>query len=304
MNDLLDGLLDYAAQAGMTSENIKELMTSLTGLADTSDTVRETFKNTWAAIEMGGRLQGLSADTGESVAKLYEFERGLDAVGRKGRYVPAIFADMQRALSVADDNDRVGSAFEMLGLSPGQLRREDMADAVLDVARAMGKSDPDDAAWAGRQIFGGFQTETMLAIARNMDLFRHEMNESSEAGAWFEKYAKAFEGTELPRTIQEQLANAVIGKPDSLAGDARVPHGKSAGFSPDHYQPEFTSLEKMGFIMSGSKVQNPYDQRKVDLLQQIAENTRQLPHATPVTMPDNKNLRDIIDPSPFISNIV
>jgi hypothetical protein len=70
------------------------------------------------------------------------------------------------------------------------------------------------------------------------------------------------------------------------------------------FKPEFTSLEKMGFIMSGSKVQNPYDQRKIDLLQQIAENTRPFSHASPVTMPDNRQLRDPIDPSSYISNIV
>jgi hypothetical protein len=29
----------------------------------------------------------------------------------------------------------------------------------------------------------------------------------------------------------------------------------------------------MGFIMSGSKVHNPYDERKIDLLQQIVQNT-------------------------------
>lgn len=74
----------------------------------------------------------------------------------------------------------------------------------------------------------------------------------------------------------------------------------------DHssYKPEFTSLEKMGFIMSGSKVQNPYEQRQVDLLQQIANNTSQLSNAFHIIMPDNKHLRDPIDPSPFISNIV
>lgn len=303
MHEMLDGLLDYAAQAGVTDEKIKELMTSLTGLADTADMVREVFKNTWAAIEMGGRLQGLSASTGESVAKLYEFERGLDVVGGKARYLPTIFGDMRRSLAVADDNDRLGSAFETLGLNPNQLRREDTADAVLEVARAMGKSNPDDAAWAGRQIFGTFQTETMLTIARNMDLFRHEMTESSEAGAWLEKYSKAFEGMKLPRTIEEELANAVIAARNSLEASDHGPDTKNARSGPDHYKPEFTSLEKMGFIMSGAKVQNPYDQRKVELLQQIVENTRQLPHTT-VTMPDNRNLRDIIDPAPFISNIV
>ena len=71
-----------------------------------------------------------------------------------------------------------------------------------------------------------------------------------------------------------------------------------------HFHPEFTSLEKMGFIMSGGKVQNPYHQRSLDLLQQIAENTKHPANNFSVPMPDNKQLYDIIDPSPLISNMV
>jgi hypothetical protein len=304
MDKLLEGLLDYATQAGVTNEQIKELTASLTGLADTADTVREVFKNTWAAIEMGSRLQGLSMETGESVAKLYEFERGLDAVGKKGKYLPAIFSEMHRALSRADDNERVGSAFRILGLNPNQLRKEDTADAVLEAAQAMGKTNLDDAAWAGRQIFGDFHTETIFAIARNLDSFQREMNESSAAGGWLEKYSQAFEGIKLPQTVDELLANAVITARDKLNAGDHIPEAKNTGSGPDHYKPEFTSLEKMGFIMSGSKVQNPYDQRKIDLLQQIAENTKKASLFSSVTMPDDKHLRDIVDPSPFISNIV
>jgi hypothetical protein len=137
-----------------------------------------------------------------------------------------------------------------------------------------------------------------------MDLFQHEMNESAEAGAWLEKYSKAFEGTKLPQTIDELLANAVAGTRNRLEADDRGPDAKRTRPAPDHFKPEFTSLEKMGFVMSGAKVQNPYDLRKVDLLQQIAENTRHLPRSTTSVMPDNRHPRDIVDPSPLISNIV
>ena len=293
MEELLEGLLEFAAQAGVLTANIEELVASLTSLADTADTVRMSFKNTWATIETGARLEGLSSSTGESVAKLYEFERGLDAVGRKARYLPTIFADMQRALSVANESDRLDSAFATLHLNPDQLRREDTGEALLQVASAMGKLDKNDATWAGDQIFGKFQTGTILAIARNPDLFRHEMNESSQTGALLEKYSKVYEDL---RANRSDINNEVLGRQVAFAGiiapllpgilAAISDHTKNmAPFSTtskesknivpglDHYKPEFTSLEKMGFIMSGTKVQNPMEQRKVDLLQQIAQNT-------------------------------
>jgi hypothetical protein len=95
-------------------------------------------------------------------------------------------------------------------------------------------------------------------------------------------------------------SRTAFGNPDDNSNDANA---KNNEIKLNHFEPQFTSLEKMGFIMSGSKVQNPYEQRQIDLLQQIAENTKQRPYPS-VTTPDDRQLRDIIDPAPFISNIV
>jgi hypothetical protein len=343
----MNNVFEFAVPTDETISKVEEVSAAMMDLANTADVVRGTFEKTWTAIETGARLQGLSSVTGESVGKLYEFERGLDAVGRKGKYLPTIFADMQRALSATDEKgDRMKSVFSQLHLNMDQLRREDTADAVAQVAGALGKLDPNTATGLGSQIFGRFQTETVLAMARNMDLFQHAMSDSAQTGALLADYSKSFErikaargevnsdslGLEAARAgeiapeIQEIFANVqrdIKSMGGNLAsalesgdlnrlmvaafGDPKNPNtvdAKNIDLGRNHFKPEFTSLEKMGFIMSGEKVQNPYHQRSLDLLQQIVENTKQLPRSLAVPMPDNKHLHDIIDPSPFISNMV
>ncbi|HSY42850.1 MAG TPA: hypothetical protein VK811_03000 [Candidatus Acidoferrum sp.] len=364
MGELIEGLRESAAQTGGAVSNVEEMSAALMELANTADAVRGTFEKTWTAIEAGARLQGLSSVTGESVGKLYEFERGLEAVGKKASYLPTIFADMQRALSATGEKgDRMKSLFSQLHLNIDQLRREDTAGAVMQVAGALGKLDPNTATGLGSQIFGRFQTGTVLAIARDKDLFQQTMRENYQAGQLLEEYSKSFEQIKAERgninsdvlgfqaamtgkiapNIQEIYANiqddvrstmlAAAMQPSDFSGvlmnpviaergkfktdfdklmaaafgdpkKSDTPDAKNLDLGPNHFKPEFTSLEKMGFIMSGEKVQNPYHQRSLDLLQQIAENTKGPVHTFSVPMPDDKHLRDIIDPSPFVSNIV
>jgi hypothetical protein len=364
MGELLEGLLDFAAQTGETTSNVQQLSAALMELANTAGTTQGTFEKTWTTIDAGARLQGLSSVTGESVGKLYEFERGLDAVGRKAKYLPTIFADVQRALSATDEKgDRMKSLFSQLHLNMDQLRQEDTANAVLQVAGALGKLDPNTATGLGTQIFGRFQTETVLAMARNMDLFQQTMRESYQTGELLEEYAKSFEQIKAERgdingdilgfqtamageivpniqeiyaNIQDDVKNTMLAaamQPGDFDGplmdtgtgergrlktdfdklisaafgdpnDSNKPDAKKIDLGPNHFKPEFTSLEKMGFIMSGGKVQNPYHQRSLDLLQQIAENTKRPANNFSVPMPDNKQRYDIIDPSPLISNMV
>jgi hypothetical protein len=357
----MDELLEFAAQTSETVSNVQEVIAALTELADTADVLRGTIEKTWAIIDAGAQLQGLSSVTGESAGKLYEFERGLDAVGRKAKYLPTLFADMQRALSATGEKgDRMESLFKQLHLDAGQLRREDTAGAVMQVAGALGKLDPNTATGLGDQIFGRFQTETVLAIARNMDLFRQAMRESYQTGTLLEEYSKSFEqmkaergdlsgdllglrtamagrmapdihgvyanihddaqnmGLDLATAMRSGNFDGLFAERDKLENDfnklitaafgnpkdSNTANAQNIGPGPNHFKPEFTSLEKMGFIMSGGKVQNPYHQRSIDLLQQIAENTKSPAHTFAVPMPDNKHLHDLIDPSPLISNLV
>jgi hypothetical protein len=308
MEELPKDLFDFAAQAGGIMTDIQQLSVSLTDLSSSADAVHESFGKTWATIDAGARLQGLSSVTGVSVAKLYEFEQGLEAVGRKGKYLPTIFADMQRALSHTNGTSHAEAAFAKLNLDPDQLRKEGTSDAVLDFAAALGKLDPNQATQIGNQIFGRFQTESILAIARKPELFRQVMHDSSETGASMEKFSKQFEDVKTSRMgidnellgIRTELSGKLA--PDILSIYTRIrddiktmrisfeaedflnhnglPAGSSTaaekidpGLERNHYRPEFTFLEKMGFIMSGSKVHNPYNQRQIDLLQQIAHNT-------------------------------
>lgn len=334
MEELLNVFLDFAAQSGGIISDVQQLSVSLTDLAASADAVHGTFQKTWATIETGARLQGLSSVTGESVSKLYEFEQGLEAVDRKAKYLPAIFADMQRALSHTSGTSRAEEAFAELHLNPDQLRKEDTADAVVQFASALGKLDSNQATRVGNKIFGRFQTESVLAIARNLELFQQVMQKSSQTGASLEKYSKTFEEVKASRI---GINNDILGNRAEFAGKIAPEilsifagigdHIKNLGplfastlsgnlnampsnfatvadssFGQNHYRPEFTSLEKMGFIMSGSKVHNPYDQRKIDLLQQIAQNTSR--HG-PAPGPSGISwIRDPILPPAEVSNIV
>lgn len=303
MNDSFEELFGFSSQIDEMPPGIKELIITLESLVNMVDMVHDAFEKTGATMKEGARLQGLSSVTGESVAKLYEFERGLEAVGRKASYLPTIFADMQRALSATDEKgDRMKSLFAQMHLNIDKLRGEDTADAVVDVAGALGKFDVNQATHLGNQIFGRFQTETVLAMARNIDLFRGQMLESSQTGALLEQYSKIFDQVRIGRAdlnndtlgLRTVVAGGIVSgmlRGDdfknmwsflvpSMPGDAAIhaKHSKETGsrninLEQDHHHPEFTSLEKMGFIMSGTKVQNPYDERKIDLLQKIVHNT-------------------------------
>lgn len=88
-------------------------------------------------------------------------------------------------------------------------------------------------------------------------------------------------------------------------GNTNSTAGTSASVSrpiESHWKPEFTFLEKMGFIMSGSKVHNPYNQRQIDLLQQIAHNTSR--SGVVPGIPGPPLLRDPILSMAEVSNMV
>jgi hypothetical protein len=164
---------------------------SFAGLADV---VREAWTHTWEAINKGAELRGLSSATGESVKNLYAFERGLEAIGSQSQNLPMFFLQTQKALSgVNEAGQRTEAMFAALGLDINKLRVGDSVKAITDIAGALGKLNPTQAAGFAESIFGRFQAESILQIARNMEMFQSAMSESSNTGQLLDKFAKTFQ---------------------------------------------------------------------------------------------------------------
>jgi hypothetical protein len=75
----------------------------------------------------------------------------------------------------------------------------------------------------------------------------------------------------LMNSLQVQSSAGAGTNKDGGSGRSTDAGSSSTSNAEGHWHPEFTSLEKMGFVMSGAKVQNPYDQQKITLLQQIRD---------------------------------
>jgi uncharacterized protein with HEPN domain len=63
---------------------------------------------------------------------------------------------------------------------------------------------------------------------------------------------------------------AALGNLDAMT--VPLPEPAAQNVEQSHYKPEFTSFEKMGFVMSG--LGNPFESRKISLLEKIVENTK------------------------------
>lgn len=304
-------------------------------MSDLVHSLRVAFEKYGPAIKMDTQLLALASATGESVSKLYEFQRGLEAVGEKDASLPGIFAHAQKALSGTNEQgSQAETAFAQLGLKMDLLRGKDTTDVVLRIADSLEKLKPDQAAEIARQLFGKSGADPVLQIGRNMDLFQWEMSKASNTGGLLEKFSKTFQEMNASRNDLEGdilgIRAATVGKNaaniqkiftiihddiknigPAIASDGSLPtdvingalkklkidlapftvvaskspdnandtFGDANAFAsginlgnlkPSKWHEEFTSLEKMGFVMSGS---NNFQMRQIDLLQQIANNT-------------------------------
>jgi hypothetical protein len=230
MGELIEGIMEFGAQAGEVVAKIEEITASLKNLAEALD----TFFN-------AGTLENA-------------FSNVLDQINSMGPLLAQTMRDAQ--------TEKLSGKRQGIETVPdlGDHRRESFSEIFQ-------KNHQQNIFASG--VFN-------LAVGSIEKFFIDGAGPSS----------KTKEGdAEGPAQIRLDILEAIIMPPwipragGAHPGDINGPHSEAKAIrSPDridesHFKPDFTSLEKMGFIMSGGKIQNPYEQRQVDLLQRIADNT-------------------------------
>ncbi len=197
--------------------NIGVASSATLSLASIAETVGMGFEHLNDAINEGAALRGLSSATGESVARLYQFRQGLEAIGGQTESLPMFFMEVQKALSGVNElGQRTDILFTQLGLSLANLRAMDTIDALTTMAGALSKLNPNQAAGVAEQLFGRFQAQSILQMMRNMPLFSSASGESANTGALLQKFADSFE---LVKKDAAEIESDFLGIWVSIAGN-------------------------------------------------------------------------------------
>jgi hypothetical protein len=156
----------------------------------TSDSIRESFKNVASsaafnglaagataafaaigaaaakAIQKGGEISDMMAQTGAAGDKLLILERAFKNAGIAGEKLPDVLNKMQKTLAATNnEGERVNRAFEKIGLNVEELRAMDPADAFKKTAQAISTiPDPAGRAAAAMEIFGRAGGELLVVM--------------------------------------------------------------------------------------------------------------------------------------------
>jgi hypothetical protein len=184
---------NFLREIGLASHEVL----SFTAVGEGLHKVMEKISQT---IERGAGLEHLSKRTGESIADLYELQKGFAAVGVEGEAVAPMLFAMQRALGgVNEFGERTQNIFGRLGLSVGQLKREGGAQAFQEITTALGKLNQSDATKAASSIFGRMGAGNALQISRSAAEFADAMAKAAPMAYVFDRVAKTF--AEIERGI-------------------------------------------------------------------------------------------------------
>ncbi|MEI9863610.1 MAG: hypothetical protein WDN00_03450 [Limisphaerales bacterium] len=161
-----------------------------------------------SAIERGGNLDDLSARTGESVYNLYQLEEAFKAVGLSAGQVDPTIQRVRKALSgVNEMGGNTDSVFAALGLDRASLSQEDPISVIQNIAAALAKLNPNNAAGAANAIFGRNGAGDMLQIANSAEDFAEGLRRSATEAALFSTNAKTFNAIGREMTIIKSHIN-------------------------------------------------------------------------------------------------
>ncbi|MGH7943226.1 MAG: hypothetical protein ACREFR_19375, partial [Limisphaerales bacterium] len=124
-----------------------------------------------------------------------------------------------------------------------------------------GKESMDNAIKAGAKMFGAGTSKGV------MDILSGAGGIGGDVKAMWDKTLANAPHDKLDRLKDLFASLSAAGMAGAISHATAAP-GVMQNFDQTKMKPEFTSLEKMGFIMSG-KVNNPYEQQKVNLLEKI-----------------------------------
>lgn len=120
-----------------------------------------------SAIDAGGKLSDMMAQTGADGEQLFVMQRAFENAGIAGDKVPGVLNKMQKALAgVNEEGERVLSrVFTDLGLSVEQLRSMDPAAAFKSLSQSIAAiPDPAKRAALAMEIFGRSGGELLVVM--------------------------------------------------------------------------------------------------------------------------------------------
>ena len=301
MGELIEGLLEFGSEANGFISKVEEITVSLKNMAEVFDTffntgvMEKAFENVQDKIKSIGPMLAAAAKQGRLNELLGDaFEAAVERLGSL-LFNPNFWMGLAYMLEGAFG--MAGAGLMKIVLNTGIALKTVLDKAFQDIYQEMGKIPG-----VGKALgLSDYKAESFSQI----------YEENRQANAPANQYLNKLTGigeeffTEgrnyFSEAIDESKTGPAQDKLKSLERPLSPPPAKTPAHVPapssneakshdshphhhhhpkakesdarNHFKPEFTSLEKMGFIMSGNKVQNPYDQRKIDLLQQIARNT-------------------------------
>lgn len=305
MGELIEGIINFGTELEGIITRIEEVAAALKNMAEIFDSLFDTK----AAEEMFQNIEDKIKSIGPTLAAAFKqgkledllgnaFEAAVERLGNL-LFNPHFWSGLGTML-LAEFEMQEATIMKII-LNIGIVLKTVLDKAFQDVYQGIGKIPG-----LGKALgLSDYKAESFSQI------YQENLHNNAEANAFLGKFIGAgkilfVEGAkEFGKAISEsgtgpaqaQFASqwhSLAPAPPKI--DAPSPTHNVAPLNPRHpqhndnppanpeqsgrnefrsHKPEFTSLEKMGFIMSGSKVHNPYDQRKIDLLQQIVHNTSQ-----------------------------
>lgn len=136
--------------------------------------VVEGFK---AALDLGGTLSDLSAQTGESAGNLLLMQRAFDNTGLGAEKVGPVLAKLAASINNTDEESKKATlGFGRMGISLDELQGKSASEQLAIVSNGLQSiEDPGERAAAAVAVFGKSGAE-LLPLLSN---FQGEMNEAS-----------------------------------------------------------------------------------------------------------------------------
>lgn len=184
-----------------------------------------TFKG---AVDLLDQLNDLSDATGASIESLSKLEGVARKNGATMEDVGSILVKFNAALNAADPNSAVAQALQAIGLSAEELKKDDPADAVQKVAKALaGFADDGNKARLVQELFGKSVKAAapfLKDLAQAGTLNATATTEQARAAEDFNKNLSALSYTAslLARNFTADLLPALNGYLDAVQGVARA----------------------------------------------------------------------------------
>lgn len=126
------------------------------GMASALGEVQHVFGEVKEAIDLGGALTDLSAQTGQSVGDLVVLRQALEETGVGAEQTGAMINLLQKALTgVNEEGQPTAKSFERLGLSITELRGMSAIGQIEALSEALsGVRDPAERANVAMELFG------------------------------------------------------------------------------------------------------------------------------------------------------